>query len=118
MASLKRQIERAKRLGVADEVAELLRSYLDAVAEADDRYRSFHWGNDSEHTQLHRHPLPVPVMYQLGELVELTYEADKAGKLFHWVHSFSMPRPVLAYGGDQLWILGGSYKVNRRGIVG
>jgi hypothetical protein len=57
-------------------------------------------------------------MYELGELVEVTYETAKDGEPYHWVHAFEEARPVLAYGGNNLWILGGSYTVNRRGIVG
>jgi len=115
---LKRQIARAERLGVLPEIADLLGHYLDAVEEAEASFVAFHWGDRSEHTQVHSHPLVVPVMYELGELVEVTYETAKGGEAYHWQHSFSGDRPVLAYGGNNLWILGGSYTVNRRGIVG
>jgi hypothetical protein len=117
--SFKRLQARAEALGVADQLAELFDGYLDAVEAADSRYAAFHWGERSNHSQLHRHPWPDPVMEQLGELVEVVYETSKGGEVYHWQHPFSAPRPVLAYGGNgNLWILGGSYKVNRRGIVG
>lgn len=117
--TLKRLVDRAERLGVADQLAELLGGYLDSIEAADSRYKDFHWGQRSEHSQLHRHPIPDPVMDQLGELVEVVYETSKGGSVYHWQHPFSAPRPVLAYGSSEnLWILGGSYRVNRRGIVG
>lgn len=119
MSKLDKQLRRAEQLGVSSEVASLLKHYLDAVQNAADDYRGFHWGERSEHVSMCEHPLVEPVMHKLGDLVEVTYEASKAGELCHWVHPFENPRPVLAYGDSgNLWILGGRYTVNRRGIVG
>lgn len=120
MASkLQKLCKRAERLGVGPQLADLLGAYLDHIETADSGYAEFHWGERSDHTQLHHVPLPDPVMYELGELVEVVYDASKGGDRYHWQHAFSSPRPVLAYGqSHNLWILGGGYKVTARGIVG
>jgi hypothetical protein len=103
---------------VGAELAKILGAYLDEVERADTGYREFHWGDDSQHTLVHDHPLPPAVAYELGPLVEVVYAATKAGDRYHWQHRFESPRPVLAYGDNHLWILGGGYRVTARGIVG
>jgi len=56
----------------------------------------------------------------LGPLVCVTYESDKSGELTHWFHEFEPELPILAEHADSgaLAILGGTYEVTARGIVG
>jgi hypothetical protein len=66
-------------------------------------------------------PLPQGVLLELGELAQISYVTrkgldPKAG--VEYFHRFGRPRPVLAYGAGGWVILGGSYRVTARGIVG
>ena len=58
----------------------------------------------------------------LGELTSCTYETIKRGddEPTWYEHEFDPPRPILCYSPrtKRLLIAGGSYTVNRRGIVG
>lgn len=115
---LKGQCRRAEELGVAPELAAVLRSYLDQVEQLADECQDFRWGDACDHIQLvPRHT--DEVVYGLGPLISVTYEASKGGQLAHWEHDFKAELPVLAYGqSGKLWILGGDYVVTDRGIVG
>jgi len=116
---LQSQCRRAERLGVASELAALLARYLDQVEQLGSQCEDFRWGDACDHVQLHETPSLDPVMYQLGPLVAVTYEARKGGDLHHWEHEFESPLPLLAFGDSgSLWILGGGYRVTHRGIVG
>lgn len=94
-----------------------------AMRAARKRYRELNWG--------HREPVVIDGMrvaviesgdhlVALGRLVAVTYQSDKGGETEHWVHDFRDELPILAEhqpSGD-LVIVGGSYRVTRRGIVG
>ena len=61
------------------------------------------------------------VVYELGKLVGVIYESVVDGKKQHYIHEFKkIGSPVLAVNtiGNQLYILGGKYKVTIRGIEG
>jgi len=64
---------------------------------------------------------PAPVMVRLGRLKGLIYSSDRGrcGRPRTFVHFMQTP-PVLAANpeGTQLYILGGRYRVTRKGIVG
>lgn len=106
-------------MGLAAELAAVLETYLDQAAELEGQCQDFRWGDRCDHAQVLRTPSIDPVMYELGPLVSVVYEATKGGELYHWEHDFKAPLPVLAYGSSQsLWILGGGYSVTHRGIVG
>jgi hypothetical protein len=94
---------------------------MKAAERAARDFKRFHW--DDEAREIIEATAPgVPrgaVLYQLGELVQIVYRASKAGDVFDWEHDFKTPRPALAAtraGG--LVIVGGSYSVTDRGIVG
>jgi hypothetical protein len=64
-------------------------------------------------------PQSGEVLTELGTLEEVTYGTSKGGRDALWEHAFKCPKPRLAVTEDgDLVILGGSYKVNRSGIVG
>lgn len=112
-------MRRAEQLGVTDEICALMGGYLDQVERAQEGYEDFHWGERAEHTEILQVPAVDPIMYELGPLVEVVYEASKGGDLYHWHHAFDGELPVLAYGDSgTLWVLGGDYQVTPRGIVG
>ena len=84
-------------------------------------FKSFHWGDEATREVEEGAPAVAPgdLLYELGELVEVVYETSKNGETFEWQHTFEHPRPRLAAtktGG--LVVVGGSYSVNNRGIVG
>lgn len=62
-----------------------------------------------------------PVLVQLGELRGVIYASDRCGDGVKrtYIHFMERP-PILACnaGGDQLYIVGGGYRVTRRGIEG
>ncbi|OGS00192.1 MAG: hypothetical protein A2V88_08260 [Elusimicrobia bacterium RBG_16_66_12] len=109
---------RARRRGLENEAAELLRAYL-ADPDHGHVYRDFHWGRSPDRERvIEVEPLPARA-WQLGELVAVVYETDKGGELAHWHHDFRRARPVLAATEQgSLLVLGGSYRVTPRGIVG
>lgn len=83
-------------------------------------YRAFHWGHGADATVQWEAPLvrPHDVLTELGELVEIAYETTKDEQAV-WVHPFEAARPVLASTSKgRLVVVGGSYKITRRGIVG
>lgn len=121
MASRLRKLCReAEDLGVDDSIAELIAIYMKDAREADRAYEAFHWGETSDRSGIIRVRQPSGAMYELGELVRVVYEASKDGETFFWDHPFESVRPRLIANknGDQLWIAGGSYRVEGRGIVG
>lgn len=67
-------------------------------------------------------PDAAPPMVILGKLVSVTYETEKIGEhpLTEWVHRFKKPLPLLLTdtAGNALFIAGGRFKINDRGIVG
>lgn len=62
-----------------------------------------------------------PVLVGVGELRALVYAADRGGKGVKrsYIHFMDRP-PILAcnVAGDQLFIIGGSYRITPRGIEG
>jgi hypothetical protein len=69
-----------------------------------------------------RHPrLIPPVVVELGELVGVVYRSDKwqPGRPRTYIHFMEdRPRLVSNVAGTQLYVVGGSYRVTRRGIEG
>jgi hypothetical protein len=62
-----------------------------------------------------------PVVVELGELVGLIYRSDKwqPGQPRTYIHFMQQrPRLVCDIAGTQLYLLGGRYRVTRRGIEG
>jgi hypothetical protein len=86
-------------------------------------YKGSHWG--LEPTTDAKRDVPEPgdnaKLIGLGELVSVTYRTKKKGdrRDTDYVHKFEKTRPVLAYGDKdgRLFIAGGDYKVEARGIV-
>jgi hypothetical protein len=66
-------------------------------------------------------PEPGETMFVLGELSEISYVTSKqGGGRVEYVHRFGRPRPKLLADPDgrALFIAGGKFKINDRGIVG
>jgi hypothetical protein len=62
-----------------------------------------------------------PVVVELGQLVGLIYRSDKGrpGRPCTYIHFMEhLPRLVSNVTGTQLYVVGGSYRVTRRGIEG
>jgi hypothetical protein len=106
------------RVGVKKVAAQVSAKAL-KQAEAD--YRGFHWG-DEPTWEVGAQAPAVRAKESLtvkGEILDVVYKTAKAGEVYEWTHRFKTPRPVLAQtkaGG--LVIVGGSYFVEDRGIVG
>ncbi len=67
------------------------------------------------------HRLIPPVVVQLGQLAGLIYRSDKgrSGRLRTYIHFMETPaRLVSNIEGTQLYIVGGNYRVTRRGVEG
>jgi hypothetical protein len=82
------------------------------------RFMMFHEGD--EPTEAVEVKINVPdELSDMGELVALTYRTQKCGKVHIWEHEFDK-EPQLACGpdGKNIQIIGGSYTVTDRGIVG
>lgn len=90
---------------------------------AADRYEGFHWGRPPKKTVRVR-PAPRPrELVELGRLEAVTYSTKKGKEgLQHYEHAFGEEggeKPFLAMDpdNDRLHVVGGSYKVEDRGIV-
>jgi hypothetical protein len=92
-----------------------------AVERAAGEYRAFHWGDEPDAIVHARAPVVTPkmVLTELGTLVWVVYETAKGGETYEWEHPFEGTRPVLASTpGGRLVVVGGSYRITPRGIVG
>lgn len=59
------------------------------------------------------------VVYELGKLKAVIYEAEIDGEVNNYIHEFkqsSTPILAVSFDGYQLYILGGEYEVTNRGI--
>jgi len=86
------------------------------------RYKTFHdlEPKDVQVKKIKTRMIPKELI-ALGDLREIVYLSDKwDNKKRAYVHKFKKPYPKLLtnQGGDQLYILGGKYKVKSEGIVG
>ena len=88
------------------------------IREAMRFYREVNWGKDPEGLKGVRLPRPR-TMVKVGHLVALVYLSDKGGDVDLYVHAFKPPFPILAASRrpDQLWIVGGGYRIQEEGIV-
>jgi hypothetical protein len=90
--------------------------------DAAELYTGFHWG-DKPRRRVRVRVSPKPrELVQLGRLEAVTYSTRKAGEKAHWEHAFGEEggrKPALAMDArsKRLHIVGGSYKVQDRGIV-
>lgn len=115
MASLRDLIDRAEDLGIEDQVAELIEAYVEAAEAYED---------NREHpvdgvAVVSLAPLPEAV-WSLGELARVEYDRIEDGAPVRRYHDFEDDKPLLAVDedGHNLWIVGGTYEVTKRGIVG
>lgn len=95
----------------------LSRKLRDGVA----LYREFNRFTPAHVITIHHPRVVPPVTVELGELVGLIYRSDKGmpGSPKNYIHFMENP-PRLASNveGTQLYIVGGGYRVTRRGIEG
>lgn len=114
-------IARVEELGPeAEEVASaLLEAFADRAERAEGECINFKWGDPCGEPIVIDFEVPDS-LYMVGELVSVTYEQTKAGELHWWQHHFEEAKPVLAYSPETeaLYIVGGDYTVEDRGIVG
>ena len=93
----------------------------DDVLRAAQLYRRFnHFGPWGLVKVRHRRLVP-PMVVELGKIVGLIYRSDKGqpGRPRTYIHLMEdPPRLVSDLAGTQLYIVGGSYRVTRRGIEG
>lgn len=93
------------------------RDFLQAMA----LYQGFNGFDPSRVMKIRHSRLIPPVVVKLGELVGLIYRSDKGqpGWSRTYIHLMqNPPRLVSNVEGTQLYIVGGSYRVTRRGIEG
>jgi hypothetical protein len=84
-------------------------------------YRQFNHFEASQSVTVQHSRLIPPVVVDLGELLGVIYRSDKgqAGQPQAFIHHMQdPPRLVCNVEGTQLYIVGGSYRINQRGIEG
>lgn len=84
-------------------------------------YRRFNRFGPSRLARVSHRRLMPPLVVELGELVGVVYRSDKwqPGRPRTYIHFMAdRPRLVSDVAGRQLYIVGGSYRVTRRGIEG
>lgn len=120
MSKLDKMIREAKRLGIEDQIAAVIGPTIEAAKRATTACEAFLWDDPCDEGQIIEVPPMPAVMWTLGELVAVTYDATKRGDRFHWEHHFKDERPVLAFSEESqsLYVVGGDYSVTERGIVG
>ena len=83
------------------------------------KYTQFQWGKPVDKVFEVKRPCAKGNMYFLGHLTGITYRTEKNdGEIIDYVHDFKEPFAVLcADETDTLFIVGGGYKIEPRGIV-
>jgi hypothetical protein len=113
--------KRAGELGVQRQLAELVERAVDTMARAAADYDYMHWGDDPDGIVVAEAPLVLPgeSLAELGELEIVEYSASKGGRHYQWWHEFEGEKPRLCVTeARELVVVGGSYTVTERGIVG
>jgi hypothetical protein len=92
------------------------------IQKAKEMFQKFHQFDPEKFVRVKIKSRQIPKqLVVLGQLVDIAYSSDKwhKGKKVNYIHKFQQ-RPYLAVspGGDQLFIVGGKYKVKAEGIVG
>ena len=92
-----------------------------AVGRAEERFKSFHWGRAPRRRLATTLPPEPRALVELGRLEAVEYATSKVGdgpSVYRHKFSGRRPRLAVAVDGDQLHVVGGTYKVRPRGIVG
>lgn len=90
-----------------------------AIIQAEKKFRDFHGDVPSSVNRVVVRDAPN-ILYTLGEIESITYNADRDGDHDRFVHNFrkrSRPLLTVTKDGKKLYLIGGSYSVTDRGIV-
>ena len=89
--------------------------------KAAEAFKKFHWGDESSgETRVDAPRIDeTTVLYELWTLASISYVTEKNGTHAEWSHDFENEEPRLcATPEGQLVIVGGTYTITGRGIVG
>lgn len=114
-------LARLDELGAGPVANERLASLLELVESADELHTEFQWGREAaELLEVDAPHVAAPVIYRLGDLVEVAYCTAKGDEpITIYEHTFRKHLPTLAATPEgELVIVGGDFKVTARGIVG
>jgi len=94
---------------------------LEHLEEAKKKYEAFHWGTQGKVKEATL-PKPPKFAFAIGKIVSIAYETTKDGETATWEHEFGeeggeRPDLVADSKNHKLFIVGGDYKVEPRGIV-
>ena len=100
-------------------VQRLLDAVIEAGPEELETYEDMHWGERPDAIiEVDDDRFSGETLVSLGELAYVGYRTRKGGEDAIYHHDFEDP-PLLAVDRDRkLTVIGGTYNVNRRGIVG
>lgn len=113
--------KRAKALDMERQLVELVECAITSYGSARDQYDSIRWGQEPDALIASEAPAVQAgeVLPVLGVLEQVEYSGTKAGEYFLWYHQFDPDKPYLCVNREgKLVIVGGSYVVTERGIVG
>jgi hypothetical protein len=97
---------------------------VDAPKDAKDAaefYESIQWGKKPDKVLELGDMSPPKWLVEIGDLRAVVYDSDKGGEgKEKYIHHFKNPKPKLATDpkGERLYVAGGGYHTNWRGIVG
>ena len=91
-----------------------------AAKEAAEFYESIQWGNKPDKVLELGDMKPPKWLIEVGDLRSVVYDSKKSGKKEGYEHHFKRPYPKLATDskGEKLYVAGGGFHTNWRGIVG
>ena len=109
-------------LKIIDDIGLLQHIKGDVAQEVEDairRYEKFHWGLPYGKVINFTPPEVPETVFAIGEVALIGYASAKGDDgTALWIHGFHNPPPVLCCDKNgQLYVVGGIYKIEQRGIV-
>ena len=104
-----------------EQLADVAQRAVETCGAAAALYDEIRWGQKPDALFASSAPLVLPgeTLTELGVFEHVEYSGSKGGRNYVWTHGFDPDKPRLCVNSEQkLVVVGGSYRVTERGIVG